>query len=156
MHLDRICRYPVKGFTPQDLEQSVLEKGGGLPFDRCCGFTSGNLPDPPVAGGWVPARTFLQLTVYPALAKFKAAFNEPDKAIEIIAPDGMTASARLEEPDSFASLNDMIRSHFEAGPHAIPTLHAQAPGCGALGLYRYRHFADQSGVCQRTFTDSWR
>ena len=74
MHIERICRYPVKGLTPDELTASVLSAGAGLPFDRCCAFVSGNLPDPPKAGGWVPARTFIQLTVYPQLARFKSRF----------------------------------------------------------------------------------
>ncbi|MGI9465469.1 MAG: MOSC domain-containing protein [Aestuariivirgaceae bacterium] len=130
MRVAKIYRYPVKGFTPDALESTGLTAGAGLPFDRCCGFTSGNLPDPPVAGGWVPARTFLQLTVYPELARFKAQFDDEAQSITVTAPDGRSASATLRDGGDFTDVDTLIRSHFEAGPHAIPELHVQAPGRG--------------------------
>ncbi len=130
MHIAHINRYPVKGFTPERLERTRLQEGGGIPFDRACAFRSGNLPDVPVAGGWVPARTFLQLTVYPELAKFTARFDETLQSITLTAPDGRVAKASLADGGDCAEANTLIQSHFEAGPHAIPELHVQTPGRG--------------------------
>lgn len=130
MRLSRIVRYPVKGFTPDSLEACELDVGRGVPFDRAAGFTSGNLEDPPRKGSWVPARTFLQLTVYPGLARFRSAFDEAHRAIALTAPDGATAVARLGQPDGFAEANALIRRHFGPGPHGAPELHEQAPDHG--------------------------
>jgi hypothetical protein len=117
MRLSRIDRYPVKGMSPDTLRQADLEPGRGLAFDRAAGFTSGNLADPPRKGGWVRARTFLQLTVYPELARFRTAFDEAQRTITLTAPDGAVAQARLGEPDGFAEANALIRRHFAPGPH---------------------------------------
>lgn len=130
MRLSQITRYPVKGFTPDTIERCELAPGRGLPFDRAAGFTSGNLPDPPRKGGWVRARTFLQLTAYPELARFRSAFDEASRTITLTAPDGATARARLGHPDSFAEANALIRRHFAPGPHGAPELHEQAPDRG--------------------------
>ncbi|MDH3740230.1 MAG: MOSC domain-containing protein [Hyphomicrobiales bacterium] len=130
MRLGKIYRYPIKGFTPQQIDGGRLSVGAGLPFDRYCGFTCGNLPDQPAPGVWVPARTFLQLTFFPEVAKLTASFDDADRSIVITAPDGQSATAALDEPDGFAGVNDLIRSRFEPGPHAIPELHVQAPGHG--------------------------
>jgi hypothetical protein len=130
MRLSRITRYPVKGMTPDQLQHAELREGRGLPFDRAAGFTSGNLPDPPRRGGWVRARTFLQLTVYPELARFRTAFDEARRTITLTAPDGATAQARLGQSDSFAEANALIRQHFASGPHGRPELHEQAPDRG--------------------------
>lgn len=130
MRLGKIYRYPVKGFTPQRIEGGQLTAGAGLPFDRYCGFTCGNLPDQPAPGKWVPARTFLQLTFFPDVAKFKASFDDGNKSIVITAPNGQSASAALDEPDGFAGVNALIQSRFEPGPHAVPELHVQTPGHG--------------------------
>lgn len=130
MRLAKIYRYPVKGFTPQRIEGGQLTAGAGLPFDRYCAFTCGNLPDQPAPGKWVPARTFLQLTFFPEVARFTACLDDDDNSIVITAPDGQTARATLDEPVGFAGVNALIQSRFEAGPHAIPELHVQAPGHG--------------------------
>lgn len=130
MRLRHIFRYPVKGFTPDPLERSHLEPGRGVPFDRAAAFTSGNLKDPPQKNGWVPARTFLQLTVYPELARFRTEFDQAQGAITLTTPNGARAEARLGQPDSFAQANDLIREHFGPGPHGLPELHEQAPAHG--------------------------
>ncbi len=131
MQLSRIYRYPVKGFTPEPLIRTRLEAGGGIPFDRACAFVCGNLPDPPVAGGWVPARTFYQLTVYPELARYIAEFDDSEgRVLTVTAPDGAMARADLDMPAAFAGINRLIRERFEAGPHATPELFVQATGHG--------------------------
>jgi uncharacterized protein YcbX len=130
MRLSRITRYPVKGMSPDALGQSELEPGRGLPFDRAAAFTSGNLPDSPRKGGWVRARTFLQLTVYPELARIRTAFDEAGRTITLTAPDGAVAQARLGVPDGFAEANALIRRHFAPGPHGPIELHEQAPDRG--------------------------
>jgi len=130
MRLSGIVRYPVKGFTPDPLEACALKPGRGVPFDRAAGFVSGNLADPPRKGSWVPARTFLQLTVYPQLARLHATFEEASRTITLTAPDGETAVARLGQLDGFAEANVLIRRHFGPGPHGAPELHEQAPDHG--------------------------
>jgi hypothetical protein len=130
MRLSRITRYPVKGLTPDSLERCELEPGRGVAFDRAAAFTSGNLQDPPQKGSWVPARTFLQLTVYPEFARFRTAFDETRRTITLTAPDGAGAVVRLGQPDSFAQANELIRRHFAPGPYGVPELHEQAPDHG--------------------------
>lgn len=125
MQLRHIYRHPVKGLTPERLGKAVLQRGAGVPFDRCCGFTSGNLPDPPVAGGWVPARTFIQLTAYPELARFRARLDAAQASITLTAPDGATAEFALDGAADAGAANALIRRHFVAGPHGAPTLHVQ-------------------------------
>jgi hypothetical protein len=78
----------------------------------------------------VRARTFLQLTVYPELARICTAFDETSRTITLTAPDGAHAQARLGVPDSFAEANALIRRHFAPGPHGPIELHEQAPDRG--------------------------
>ncbi len=156
MQLEHIYRHPVKGLTPEPMGAASLQKGAGIPFDRCCGFTSGNLPDPPVAGGGVPARTFIQLTVYPGLAGFRARLDEARGVIDLMAPDGEAATIRLEDPASAAPANDLIARHFGSGPHGSPALHVQTrpkghwdftdSGISVLNLASLRALEEASGA----------
>ena len=129
VHIVDIHRHPLKGWTPESLTRVKLETGGGLPFDRHFAFTSGRLENKPKPGGWVQARTFLQLTVFPELAAFRCALDESG-VLTVQAPDGTSAQARVGAPEDFAAANDFIQTHFEPGPHGAPHLVEQAPGRG--------------------------
>ena len=156
MRLEHIYRHPVKGLTPEALERTRLQAGAGVPFDRCCGFTSGNLPDPPVAGGWVPARTFIQLTVYPELARFRTRLDEESRAFTLSAPDGQSVEVGLDDGRGSAAANALIARHFAAGPHGAPVLHVQTrprghwdfadSGISILNLASLRALEAASGV----------
>ena len=129
VHVVDIHRHPLKGWTPESLPAVSLKPGGGLPYDRHFAFTSGRREEAPKQGGWVQARTFLQLTVFPELAAFRCALNA-DGVLSISAPDGSRAEARVGAPESFAEANSFIQSHFEPGPFGAPYLVEQAPGHG--------------------------
>lgn len=129
VHLADIHRHPVKGWTPESLDRVTVQTGGGLPFDRHFAFTSGNREELPVQGGWVQARTFLQLTVFPELAALRASLDE-DGTVRFSAPDCSSASARAGEAEGFDEANAFIRKHFAPGPHGAPYLVEQAPGYG--------------------------
>ena len=156
MRLEHIYRYPVKGLTPEALERTRLQAGAGVPFDRSCGFTSGNLPDPPVAGGWVPARTFIQLTVYPELARFRTRLDEESRTFTLSAPDGQSVEVGLDDGRGSAAANALIARHFAAGPHGAPGLHVQTrprghwdftdSGISILNLASLRALEAASGV----------
>ncbi|MEM1199344.1 MAG: MOSC N-terminal beta barrel domain-containing protein [Pseudomonadota bacterium] len=129
VHVADIHRHPLKGWTPESLPRVTLEAGGGLPFDRHFAFTSGRREEVPKPGGWVQARTFLQLTVFPELAAFRCSLSE-EGVLSISAPDGSGAQARVGAPESFAAANSFIQSHFEPGPYGAPYLVEQRPGHG--------------------------
>ncbi len=124
-----IHRHPVKGWTPESLEQVELNAGSGLPFDRHFAFTNGRRDELPKAGAWVQARTFLQLTFFPELAAFRSVLDA-EGLLTLTAPDGSTAQAQAGTPESFEAANGFIRRHFENGPFGPPTLYEQAPGLG--------------------------
>ncbi len=156
MRLEHIYRHPVKGLTPEALERTCLQAGAGIPFDRCCGFTSGNLPDAPIAGGWVPARTFIQLTVYPELARFRTRLDEENHTFTLSAPDGQSIKVGLDDGRGSAVANALIAQHFAAGSHGAPALHVQTrprghwdfsdSGVSILNLASLRALEAASGV----------
>ncbi len=124
-----IHRHPVKGWTPESLDQVRLEAGSGVPFDRHFAFTNGRREELPEPGKWVQARTFIQLTFFPELAAFKTKLDD-DGLLSLSAPDGSAAQARVGEPEGFGEANAFIQKHFEAGPYGKPFLSEQLPGKG--------------------------
>lgn len=128
-HIVDIHRHPLKGWTPESLPRVELKTGGGLPYDRHFAFTSGRREEQPKPGGWVQARTFLQLTVFPELAAFRATLDEAG-VLRVSAPDGTSAEACVGQPDGFDAADAFIQSHFEAGPYGAPHLVEQTPGHG--------------------------
>ena len=127
IRIEQIYRYPVKGFRAERLETGKLVSGGGLELDRAFAFTSGNLPPPAGPEGWSPARSFLQMTVYPRLAGFEARIDGGN--LNVTAPDESTASAPLDGSDDSA-LNSLMNRHFRPGPDGDIRLHRiqQPPG----------------------------
>ena len=129
VHIVDIHRHPLKGWTPESLSTVALTAGGGLPYDRHFAFTNGRREEQPKQGGWVMARTFLQLTFFPELAAFRCALNG-DGVLTMSAPDGTSAQVIAGQPESFAAADAFIQSHFEPGPYGAPRLVEQAPGHG--------------------------
>ena len=127
IRIEQIYRYPVKGMRAERLERGRLVAGGGLEHDRAFAFTSGNLPPPKGAEGWSPARSFLQMTVYPQLAGFSARID--GNHLNVTAPDEQTASAPLDGSNDQA-LNTLMNRHFRPGPECTIGMHRiqQPPG----------------------------
>ena len=115
IRIEQIYRYPVKGFRAERLETGKLVRGGGLEYDRAFAFTSGNLPLPGPDTAWSPARSFLQMTVYPQLAGFSARVDEDTGSLAITSPDNQTATAAPGGTDDTA-INELMNRHFKAGP----------------------------------------
>lgn len=129
VHIVDIHRHPLKGWTPESLKRVKLKTSGGLPFDRHFAFTNGRREEQPKPGGWVQARTFLQLTFFPELAAFRCGLDDAG-VLTMSAPDGSSAQATAGKPESFGAADAFIQSHFEPGPYGAPRLVEQMPGHG--------------------------
>lgn len=130
MRIASLYSYPIKGFAPNPHRSLRLEPGRGLPLDRALAFTSGNRPDEPRPGGWVPSRTFLQLTVYPQLAAWRIRLDEARGVVTVIAPDGDSADIVIDHPQGARDANRLLRRHFPGGDFGPPSIHAQLPRHG--------------------------
>jgi hypothetical protein len=57
----RICRYPVKGLSAEDLPGVRLRAGEGVPLDRAFALARAAAPFDPARPSWLPKRHFLML-----------------------------------------------------------------------------------------------
>lgn len=128
--LERIRRYPLKGFAGQDLPNVRLTEGQGAPYDRQLAIVSGNRPETPGAGQWVPSRAYIQNTVFDDLLTIDCTFDADAGIIYLKGPAGRKVRIELGVPSSFSEANGTLGTWFEAGPHANISLVEQGPRCG--------------------------
>ncbi|MBI2977466.1 MAG: MOSC domain-containing protein [Rhodospirillales bacterium] len=79
----RICRYPVKGLTPEPLDAVELATGKGLPDDRRFAIALGSTPVDGATVKWMPKSSFLTLVKYEKLAALRSRFDGATGALVI-------------------------------------------------------------------------
>jgi hypothetical protein len=75
MRVEQIARYPVKGLSPEYLEEVELAVGAGLPDDRRFAFAQGDGAFDPADAKWLPKRNFACLAVNAKIAAVHAAYD---------------------------------------------------------------------------------
>ena len=128
--IEAIRRYPLKGFRGQGLESARLRVGAGIPFDRHFGIVSGNRPEDPGAGKWVPSRAFVQTTVYENLLKFDCSFDESTQTLSLARPDGTEVQSFSDDETGLKQSSEQIRNWFDHGPHGSVRIVAQSQSAG--------------------------
>jgi uncharacterized protein YcbX len=85
-HVAAIYRHPVKGFTPEPLDQVDLKPGEGFPHDRIFVVENGPSGFDPVAPAFVPKQKFTVLMGIPQVAAVRTRYHEATGALEAKAP----------------------------------------------------------------------
>jgi len=88
MRIEHLYRYPVKGLTAEALEETEVEEGGGLPWDRAFALALGDAPFDPEHPEWLPKTQFLCLMRDARAAALRASFEPRNGRLLIRAPDG--------------------------------------------------------------------
>jgi ferredoxin-NADP reductase len=109
--LQGIIRYPIKGFSGQEIQSAHLLKNEGLPFDRRLAFTNG-LQDVAPDGGWTPCGAFIRLTKNITLPRYGVAFDDTAETVTVTHPDGQTARFALDDAASLADANHRVAEWF--------------------------------------------
>jgi len=79
----KICRYPVKGLTPEPLDAVELATGKGLPDDRRFAIALGSTPVDGATVSWMPKSSFLTLVKHEKLAALRTRFDGTTGALVI-------------------------------------------------------------------------
>ena len=75
IELQRICRYPVKGLSPEELDSVALTPDAGLPDDRRYALAHGANRYESGRSGWQPKRHFLNLMSNERLAALETLYD---------------------------------------------------------------------------------
>ena len=90
-----LYRYPVKGFTPEPVDELTVLPGGRVAGDRVLNF---RFADAPVADTeWCRKYHGVVLANTPGLARLHVAFDEPNRRLTILAGDRILADDSLED-----------------------------------------------------------
>lgn len=81
--VQRICRYPVKGLSPEELESVALTPGEGLPDDRRFALAHGAQRYESGRSGWLPKRHFLNLMSNERLAALETRYDSESGILTI-------------------------------------------------------------------------
>ncbi|MEO8113438.1 MAG: MOSC N-terminal beta barrel domain-containing protein [Phenylobacterium sp.] len=111
-HVAAIFRHPVKGFTPEALDQVDLAPGEGFPHDRVWAVENGPSGFDPAAPVFVPKQKFTVLMAIPRVAAARTRYDAASGVMEVSGPGLAPIFANLHEPtgrDAFAAwLTDLL------------------------------------------------
>ena len=85
--VEKIYRYPVKGFPGEKLKVIDLSTGKGMPGDRAIALGIDSVPASNT-GEWAPCQTFLRMTIQPELTTFK--IGRDGGNLQLTSPKGDT------------------------------------------------------------------
>lgn len=127
MRVERIYRYPVKGFSPEALEEVTLSAGECLPHDRAFALAQADAAFDPEAPRWARKTNFACLAANARLARLHTALDPRLHAWTISSPDGQRVQADLRTESGRAEVEDFVTSYL--GEEARGRLRlVQAPG----------------------------
>lgn len=118
-------RYPIKGFSGQDLPAVSVQPGSGLPHDRAWAVSNGTRQLDP-DGGWIACQAFVRLTKNTDLPLYAThlgddagAVQEGGEALRLTSPTGETLELRADgtaTADELAAVDTALASWFPPGP----------------------------------------
>ncbi|MEM7068205.1 MAG: MOSC domain-containing protein [Pseudomonadota bacterium] len=100
--LEKIYRFPFKGFPGQELSEAALKVETGIPHDRQFAITKGTVD----TGEWMPARSFYINSTTDGMSKFKLAFDGDTVQLQNV--DGMKLELKLGEAESLEAANGQL------------------------------------------------
>ncbi|RZK86789.1 MAG: MOSC domain-containing protein [Methylobacterium sp.] len=106
--LSALYRYPVKGFSPEPLERTVLATSGYVPGDRLYAIENGDSGFDPIAPRHQPKTKYLMLMRDEALARLRTRYDDATATLTIEA-EGEIVVAKLDTEAGRATLEDLMR-----------------------------------------------
>jgi uncharacterized protein YcbX len=126
MRIERITRYPVKGLSPEELDEVELTAGEGLPGDRQFAFAQGDSGFDPAAPVWMKKRNFACLAVNARVAALRTAYD-PLTRILVLRHEADGIMADLSKPDGRRDAAAWMTAFLGEEARGALTL-AEAPG----------------------------
>ncbi len=123
MRIERIYRYPVKGLTPEALDETVLVEGQCIAHDRRFALAQGDAPFDAAAPRFVPKQNFACLMANPRVALVNSVFDPHDHALALSAPGVEPVVADPTTAEGRAALAAWLTRFLGAEARGTPVFH---------------------------------
>lgn len=123
MRVEYLYRYPVKGLTAEALEQTEVESGGAIPWDRAFALAQGDSGFDPQNPGWLPKWNFLCLMKHASAAKLFSVFDPAARILRIAAPGGPVVEANPLTEDGRREIGAFLTGYLGEEARGTPTFH---------------------------------
>ncbi len=122
-----LYHYPIKGLSPQPLDQVELQPGQGFPFDRLFGFARHDSEFDPDHPQVLPKSRFLMLMRDERLAELRTQFDGPSRLLVIRAQDQVVLEADLSTDAGIAAAQAFLVAWLHSAPQETPRFVHAAP-----------------------------
>lgn len=123
-----ICRYPVKGLSPERLESVSLTEDGALPYDRQYALALGSTPVSGAISDWMPKSSFLCLMRNEKLAQLETVFDDGTQTLTIRRAGNQVARGQLTQKIGRTMIEDFFAAFMKDEARGRPKLVEAAQG----------------------------
>jgi len=107
-----LYRYPVKGLSPEPLQQVALQIGQTFPADRRYAIENGPSGFEPAAPVWRPKSYYLMLMRNERLAGYRTLFDDRTNILTVRKDGEAVAAADLESAEGREAIEQFFATHF--------------------------------------------
>ena len=125
--VSRICRYPVKGLSAEDLDRVRVVSGEGLPHDRSFALAHGSTKFDPLSPEWQPKSNFLMLMRDERLARLQTRFDDTEGTLTVSRNGKRVTQGKITTPVGRAVIEDFFAAYMREASRGKPRL-VEAPG----------------------------
>jgi len=127
MRVEHLYRYPVKGLTPEALDDIAIEAGQCIAHDRRFALAQGDAPFDPAAPKFVPKQNFACMMAHPRVVLIRAGFDAHDRLLLLSAPGQAPLSADPTRPEGRAAIAGWMTAFLGEEARGTPVFH-DVPG----------------------------
>ncbi|MGL4638033.1 MAG: MOSC domain-containing protein [Beijerinckiaceae bacterium] len=106
-----LFRYPVKGFSPEKLDQAQLETNGHFPGDRLFAVENGPSGFNPAAAEHLPKVKYLMLMKQERLARLRTTYTDETHTLSIRQGGAVVAAGDLRTPAGRMAIESFLTSY---------------------------------------------
>lgn len=127
LEIARICRYPVKGLSAENLERVRVAPGEGLPDDRRYALAHGSTAFDVAAPEWMPKHNFLMLAKNERLAKLRTIYDSQTRMLTVERDGKQVVRADLGNATGRMLVEQFFSAYMSGETRGNPKL-VEAPG----------------------------